>query len=101
MTQEDAAIVASRSLAMLMAVCTLVELTRLPEPIYSLVHHLGHQSVLGTRDYWTSYYSVVLAFLVIRILLTSLAGVWFWRGGPLPDKLFAGTIETGKIETGS
>jgi hypothetical protein len=101
MTREDAAILASRSLPMLMAVWTLVEVTALPEPIYSLLHHLGHQSALGTRDYWTSYYSVVLAFLVIRILVTSLAGVWFWRGGPLPDKLFTGTIETERIETGS
>jgi hypothetical protein len=101
MTREDAAIVASRSLAMRMAVWTLVELTELPEWLLSLMHHLGQQSVLGTRDYWTSYYSVVLALHVIRVLVTSLAGAWFWKGGPLPDKLFAGTIETERIETGS
>lgn len=101
MTREDAAIVASRSLALLMAVWTLVELTELPVRIFSLLHHVGQQSVLGTRSYWSTYYSLEVAFHVIRVLVTSLAGIWFWRGGPLPETLFGGTIETGRIETGS
>ena len=101
MTREDAAIVASRSLALLMAVWTLVELTELPVRIFSLLHYFGQQSVLGTRSYWSTYYSLDLASYLIRALITSLAGIWFWRGGPLPDKLFAGTIETERVETGS
>jgi hypothetical protein len=99
MTRENAAIVASRSLALLMAVWTLVELTELPVRIFSLLHHLGQQSVLGTRSYLSTYDFLEVAFHAIRVLVRSLAGIWFWRGGPLPDKLFAGTIETGRVET--
>jgi hypothetical protein len=101
MTREDIAVVASRSLALLMAIWTLVEMTELPVRIFSRVHHLAQQSVLGTRDYWSKYYFIEVVFHVIRVLITALAGVWFWKGGPLPDKLFGGTLETGRIETGS
>jgi hypothetical protein len=101
MTREDMAVLASRSLALLMAVWTLVDLTYLPEQIFSLVYHLGHQSVVGTRDHWSSLYSLVITFHVIRLLLTALAGIWFWKGGPVPETLFAGAIETRKTETGA
>ena len=93
------AVVASRSLALLMAVWTLVNLTYLPEQVFSLLHHVGQQSVIGAPDYWTGYYSLVIAFHVIRILLMALAGVWFWKGGPVPETLFAGTIEARRTET--
>lgn len=93
MTREEAAVVASRSLAMLMAMWTLIDLTYLPETIFSLLHHLGHQSVVGPRDYWSGYYSLLLASQGFRILLVALAGIWFWKGGPLPTKLFAGVVD--------
>jgi hypothetical protein len=101
MTRKDIAWVASRSLAMLTAMWLLVDLTYLPEQIFSLLHHLGHQSVVGPRDYWSSYYSLLLTSQVIRIILVAVAGVWFWKGGPLPERLFAGVVETGRIDTES
>jgi hypothetical protein len=101
MTREDMAVVASRSLALLMAVWTIASLTYLPEEIFSLVYHLGHQSVVGTRDHWSSLYSLVIAFHVVRIFLTALAGVWFWTGGPVPETLFGGTNEARRTETGT
>lgn len=73
MTREVAAIVASHSLALLMVVWTAVELTELPVRIFSLLHYLGQQSVLGTRSYWSTYYSLDVASHVIRALVTSLA----------------------------
>ncbi len=100
MTREDMAVVASRSLALLMTVWTLVDVTHLPEQIFSLLHHVGHQSVVGPADYWTGYYSLVIAFHVIRLLVMALAGVWFWKGGPVPERLFGGTSETIRSETG-
>lgn len=100
MTREDMAVVASRSLALLMAVWTLVDLTYLPEKIFELLHHVGHKSVIGKPDYWVSYYYLAIAFHVIRTLLTALAGVWFWKGGPVPQRLFGGTIETTTTDTG-
>ena len=100
MTREDMAVVASRSLALLMAVWTLVDLTYLPEKIFELFYHVGHQSVIGKPDHWISYYSLVIALHVIRTLLTALAGVWFWKGGPVPQTLFGGTIERSARETG-
>ena len=100
MTREDM-VVASRSLALLMAVWTLVDLTYLPVRIFELLHHERHQSVIGRPDYWASYYSLAIACQVIRILLMALAGVWFWKGGPVPQTLFAGTIETTRTETGT
>jgi hypothetical protein len=101
MTREDMAVVASRSLALLMAVWTLASLTYVPEEVFSLVYHLGHQSAVGTRDHWSSLHSLVITFHVIRLLLTALAGIWVWKGGPVPQTLFGGTIETRRTEAGT
>lgn len=100
MTREDMAVVASRSLGLWMAVWTLIDLPYLPEHIFSLLHHVRHQSVVGPPDDWTGYYSFVIAFHVMRVLLLAVAAVWFWKGGPVPQTLFGGTIETGGRETG-
>ena len=94
------AVVASRSLALWMAVWIFMDLTYLPEHIFSLLHHVGHQSVVGPPDDWTEHYSFVIAFHVIRVLLLAVAGVWFWKGGPVPQTLLGGTIETSGRETG-
>ena len=67
--------------------------------ILFFLHHVGHQSVVGPADYWTGYYSLVIAFHVIRLLVMALAGVWFWKGGPVPERLFGGTSETIRSET--
>src|SRR5258705_1015420 len=99
MIREDVASLASRAFALLLAAWTFVEVCYLPERIVSLTHHLGQLSVLGTPDHWTTYYSVVLAFHVVRMIGLAIVGVWFCQCGPRAHWLFLGLGQTGLSES--
>jgi hypothetical protein len=86
---KDAAILASRTLALLLTVWALTELSYLPDSVYAFVHHMNRESVLSTAPrYWHHYYLVSLGFLVVRIAGISLAARWLFKGGPNIEKLF-------------
>jgi len=81
--------VVSRAFALLLITWAFVELTYLPERVFSLYRHLGQQSVLnGARDYWGAYYSLATVLLIVRLLALLIAAFAFWRCGPRVEALF-------------
>jgi hypothetical protein len=60
----------------------LVEITYLPERLFSLSHHVSQRSVLATEDYWTSDYLIITGFLVVRIIALFSAARVLWKCGP-------------------
>jgi len=83
MSRKEAAVLASRTLALLLVVWVLTEVSYLPEYMHSFVHHLRQESVLATAHsylYW--YYLLRLGSLVVRLVGYSLAARWLFKGGP-------------------
>jgi hypothetical protein len=85
MSRKDAVTIATRSLAFLMIVWVLAELSYLPERIQSYVRY---SSPNVTSDYWRHYYLISTGFLIARILGISLLARWLYRGGPDVEELF-------------
>jgi len=57
---------------------------------------LSQSSVLVAHDYWSSYYLIITAFLVLRMLALFLAAALFWRCGPRVEALFSPQQENQK-----
>ena len=89
MTRKEMALLVSRAFAVLLISWAFVEVTYLPERIFALSHHLSQSSVLVAHDYWSTYYIIVTAFLVLRMLALFLAASLFWRCGPRVEALFS------------
>jgi hypothetical protein len=83
MSRMDAVTLASRTLATLLVVWALSELTSLPGAVNSLIHYGDGVSVLSTaRAYWLHHYLTATGFLVVRIVGFALTARWLYRGGP-------------------
>jgi hypothetical protein len=80
--------IGSRILALYLLTWALLECTYLPQFLYSLLHHLGKRGVFADQDYWSGYYMLETASLVLRIAALSLAVVHFWNAGPKVMRLF-------------
>jgi hypothetical protein len=89
MSRKELISVMSRWFGLLLATWAFVELTYLPERLFSLSRHLGEQSALhGAPDYWSSYYTLATVLLIIRVSALFIAAVTFWRCGPRVQALF-------------
>jgi hypothetical protein len=89
MSRKDAAVLASRTLALLLIVWALADVFYLPEYMYSFLRHLHEESVLSAaHGYWYYYYLIRLGFLLVRIVGFSLAARWLFNSGPKVEKLF-------------
>jgi len=89
MSRKELVSLASRAFALLLTTWALVDLTYLPEHLFALSHHLSLRSVLATHDYWSSYYLMITAFHLVRLLALFLAAALFWRCGPRVEALFS------------
>jgi len=80
MSRRDAIVLASRTLALLLMVWALTEVSYLPALVHAFVHHSreGHESSVGS-DYLHHYYLIVLSFTITRIIGYSLLGRWLFR----------------------
>jgi hypothetical protein len=87
MTVRDLTSVVNRAFALLLSAWAFVEATFVPERVFSLLHHLRESSVLNTQDYLTKYYSMVLIFFVVRIVVLLVVAIWFWKHGLPSDVL--------------
>ena len=97
MSRRDAAVLASRTLALLLIVWALAEVLNLPEYVYSFIHHLHQESVLSAKHgYWYYYYLTCLGFVIVKIVGFSLTAWWLFKGGPRVEKLF---LPSGPTET--
>jgi len=89
MSRKDAAVLASRTLAWLLIVWALAEVSYLPEYGHSFFHELHHESVLSTaHGYWYYYYVIRLSSLLVRMVGYSLFARWLFKGGPKIEALF-------------
>jgi hypothetical protein len=89
MSRKELVLVVSRAFALLLITWALVEVTYLPDRVFALCHHLSQRSVLATRDYLSSYYLIMTAFTIVRMLALFLASLLFWRCGPRVEALFS------------
>jgi hypothetical protein len=88
MSRKDAVTVASRTLAVLLSVWALTELSHLPGALYSFLRY--SQDTLpptAAIDYWRHNYLISLSFNVTRIVGFGLMSRWLFRGGPEIEEL--------------
>jgi len=101
MSKRELVLMVSRGFALLLITWAFIEVTYLPERLSSLMHVFGEQTVLRTtHDYWTSYYSLVIGLLILRVSALLLAAVLFWRCGSRVQKLFADSSTEGRESKG-
>jgi len=90
MSRKDALILASRTLALLLAVWAFAEVSSLPESLHSFLRYIneGQGSSTGIQ-YLRHYYLIRLGFLVTRIVGFSLMARWLYKGGPEVEELLS------------
>jgi hypothetical protein len=85
-------VLASRMLALLLAVWALSEASYLPERLHSFLRYMNQEPGSSTAlQYWRHYYLIVLGFLVTRIVGFSLMARWLYKGGPEVEELLSQT----------
>jgi hypothetical protein len=86
MSREDAIVLASRVLAMLVTLWVLTDLSYLPGYVLSFRYYGGHEVISPTSaeywQYWRHHYLVEMGFLITRIVGLSLAARWLFKDGP-------------------
>jgi len=94
MSRKDAVMLASRTLAVLLTVWALSDVSYLPERLQSLFHYLNHeQTSSAAMEYLRHYYLIQIGFLVTRIVGYSLMAMWLYKGGPEIEELLLPTPE--------
>jgi hypothetical protein len=88
MSRKNAVILASRTLAVLLTVWALSEVSSLPGTSYSFLHYAGQdRSSSSGLEYNQHLHLIALGFLVTRILGFSLVARWLFKGGPEIEEL--------------
>jgi hypothetical protein len=95
MSRKDVVLLASRTLAVLLTVQALTEISYLPEVLHSFLHYFRYEPTshtdMGYLDYMRHYYLIRSAFLVVRIIGFSLMARWIYKGGPDVAELLSPT----------
>ena len=89
MSRKDLVMLVSRAFALLLITWALVDVTYMPDRLFSLFHHLSLRSALATYDYWSRYYLILTVSGVVRMLALFLAAALFWKCGPRVEALFS------------
>jgi hypothetical protein len=98
MSRKDAVWIASRTLAVLLTVWALTDVSYLPAATYSYLRYAGNQSGTSpSAEYWRHFYLITLGFLVTRIVGYALIARWLHKGGPEVAELLlpASVLEPG------
>lgn len=90
MSKKELVLVVGRALSLLFVAWALVDLTYLPERLFSLSHHISQRSVLVSADYWTRDYLIITSFLVVRIVALLSAALVLWKNGPQVQAVLGG-----------
>jgi hypothetical protein len=81
-SRKDAVVLASRTLATLLMVWALNDVSFLPERVHSLLHYLSHEPASPAAvEYGRHYYLIQIGFLITRIVGYSLMAMWLYKGG--------------------
>jgi len=89
MSKKELVQLVSRAFAVLLLSWLLLDITHMPEKLFTLFHHQSQSSVLATHDYWSSLYLIETIFYAVRLLALSFAAAWFWKCGPRVEALFS------------
>jgi hypothetical protein len=81
MSKKDAVVLAGRTLATLLIVWALTEVSHLPGTLQSYLHYVNHELSSPSVEYMRHYYLIILGFTVTRIVGFSLMARWLYRGG--------------------
>ncbi len=82
MSRRDAVMLASRTLALLLVVWALTEVSYLPGVVHSFLRYSNREpGVSASIEYWRHYYLISLGFVVTRIVGFSLLARWLYAGG--------------------
>jgi hypothetical protein len=86
MSREDAIVLVSRALAVLLTLWVLVDVSYLPADLLAFRHYVDHEiTSSGGAEYWLywrHHYLMELSFLVTRIVGLSLMARWLFKGSP-------------------
>ena len=95
MSKNDAILLASRALAVLLTVWALTDLSYLPGNVYAFLHYSNIElSSPTTTQYYRHANLISLSFLVTRIIGFSLMARWLYKGGPdIEELLLPGSNE--------
>lgn len=91
MSRRDFVVLASRTLAVILTILVLAEISYLPECVQSFLHYLRYETTSSTNmaylDYMRHYYLLRLGFLITRIVGYSLMAMWLRKSGPGVEEL--------------
>jgi hypothetical protein len=88
MSRKDAVVLASRTLAVLLTVWSLTEVSHLPGTVHSFLNYLNREPASSPGvEYMRHSYLIALGFLITRIVGYSLMAMWLYRGGPEIEEL--------------
>jgi hypothetical protein len=96
MSRKEAVRLASRTLAVLMTVWALTEVSYLPSAVYSFLRYGSDQS---TMSYWRHHYLIQLGFVVTRMIGYSLTALWLFKGGPEIEELLLPESEEQTVQS--
>jgi len=86
MSREDAVVLASRTLALLLIVWALAEIASLPAYVQLFLHYSGRQPDSASNsnywEFWRHHYLIYLGFTITKVVGFSLLARWLLKGGP-------------------
>jgi hypothetical protein len=86
-SRKDAVLLASRTLAVLLTVSALADVSYVPERLHSFLHYFNNESSSAATEYMRHYYLIGLGFLVVRIVGFALMALWLHQCGPEVEEL--------------
>ena len=87
MQRRDLIVLVSRAFALLLVTWAAVDITYMPERLFSLFHYISQRSALGSSDFWSGRYVIITLFALLRIGGLFLAAGSFWKGGAKVEAL--------------
>jgi hypothetical protein len=95
MSKQEAVIVVSRTLAVLLLVTALADVSYLPGNIYAFLHYSNVELSSPTAtEYYRHANLIQLSFLIVRIIGFFLLSRWLFNGGPeVADLLLPASAE--------
>ena len=82
MSRKDAVVLAGRTLAALLTVWALTDVSYLPERLHSFLYYRSQEGASSASIHLRQYYLIGLGFLVVRIVGYSLLARWLYKSGP-------------------
>lgn len=83
MSRSEAVWIASRTLAVLLTVWALTDVSYLPASVFSYLRYASHSlDNSPSIEYWRHSTLISLGFLITRVIGYSLMARWLYKGGP-------------------